>query len=128
MSDHDRKKRHLAHARADTVEAARLLRLLGFQTHPRAPVFMPGISTYADMLDPDAPDERRLAACHRYLEPVQRAAELEQLSIPPEPPSEFRNPYGLELRTTQRGYLLELCHSHLGKAVVAFLAADVALR
>ncbi|WP_299362717.1 hypothetical protein [uncultured Paracoccus sp.] len=129
MSDHlDRKGRHLAHARAHALDAARLLRLLAFQSHPRAPVFMPGISTYADMLDPDAPDERRLAACHRYLEPVQRAATREQLSIHAERPSEFRNPYGLELQTTQRGYLLELCHRHLGKAVLAFLAAGVDLR
>lgn len=127
-NDIERDERSLAHARAHALEAARLLRLLAFQTHPRAPVFMPGISTYREMFDPDAPDERRLAACHRYIDPVQRAAALEQLSIPAEPPSELRDPYGLEVRTTRRGYLLELCSGHLGTAVVAFLSSGVELR
>lgn len=129
MGDHiERSARHLAHARAHTLAAARLLRLLKFQSSPTAPIFMPGISTYSDMLDPNAPDERRLAACHRYVAPVQRAAALEQLSIPAERPSEFRDTYGLELRTTPRGYLLELCSAHLGTAVVTFMAAGVDLR
>lgn len=71
----------LREARKNTTEAGQLLRLVRFQVHSAAPIFGAGISTYADMLDPNGTDLVRLAACRRLIAPVARQAVLEELCV-----------------------------------------------
>ena len=66
--------------RAHTLEAARLLRLLRFQSSP-GNFFFPAHWSYLAMFDPDANDGHRLRACIGMLEPVRRAALREELSV-----------------------------------------------
>lgn len=97
----------LVRARALTVRSAQLLTLLGFSIGPGRPILGPAISTYHDMLAPDTTDERRFAACRRYLEPVGCYAELEELRDEPVG-RHMVDPYRLALRTTLRGALLQI--------------------
>jgi hypothetical protein len=124
-----RRHRYLARGRAETLAAGRLLRLLRFQVNPSAPAFAPGISTYADMLDPASTDERRLAACYRYVDAVQEAQVVERhRAAEQERGSAMLDPYNVELRTTLRGALLEVISGHLANAVMSFMLADVPLQ
>lgn len=110
----------IVRARRDTLEAGRILRLLRFQAHPDAPVLAPGISTYANMMDPNGDDASRLKACRRYMQPVREQILAERLRIPRLRSSEFEDPYGVELQTTQRGLLLIICDAYLLAAVREF--------
>ena len=124
-----RNDRYLARGRAETLAAGRLLRLLRFQVNPGAPMFSPGISTYADMLDPASTDERRLATCYRYVDAVQEAKIIERhRAAEQERGCAMLDPYNVELRTTLRGALLDVLSGYLANAVVNFMLADVPLK
>ncbi|MFC3629005.1 hypothetical protein ACFOM8_06045 [Paracoccus angustae] len=65
-------------------------------------------------------DAARLRACRRYLEPVREHIVVEKLKTPPTRPTEFENPYGLEVQTTPEGMLLIICERHLSAAICGF--------
>ena len=103
--------------------AAAWLSRIRYRVHGGAPVFSPAISTYHEMADPAAAPEKRLAACRRMLEAVQRhiVVELIQADEQPEP---FRDdPYGIELGTTERGAILEMIAVMLEVAIGALEGA-----
>jgi hypothetical protein len=129
MTDRPNRDRHLARGRAETLAAGRLLVLVRFQRDPAAPILSYGISTYADMLDPSATDERRLAACYRYVDPVQEAKIIERHRALEQNRSFSKplDPYGVELKTTIKGALLDVVSGHLANAVTSFMLADVPL-
>ena len=117
----------LIRARALTILCAQHLCLIGFRSGSDKPILGPAISTYHDMLDPDASDERRLAACRRYQGPIARHAELEELQgdlSSPRPP-DWADPYRLASHTTLRGALLRYIEADLAEAVLNFKAAGV---
>lgn len=115
----------LAEARERTLRAARWLRLLSFQTRPGAPFFLPGVSTYHDMFDPVASDEKRHTACKAMLPSVARQVDIERWkceearAVIPE-----SDPYGLEWCTTHRGAALETLADLLREAIGLYEAAD----
>jgi hypothetical protein len=65
--------------------AAAWLSRIRYRVHGQAPVFSPAISTYHEMVDPSAPPEKRLAACRRMLEAVQRHIVVEQIRADEQP-------------------------------------------
>ena len=111
----------LIRARVLTVRCAQHLALLGFSLGPGRPILGPAISTYHDMLAPDTTDERRLAACRRYQEPVGRYAELEELRDEPIG-RHMIDPYKLALRTTLRGALFRIIAADLAEAVPTMIS------
>ncbi|MDO5643452.1 MAG: hypothetical protein Q4G26_13840 [Paracoccus sp. (in: a-proteobacteria)] len=117
MHQHIAVPKILASARRHVREAGRILRLIRFQTHAEAPIFAPGISTYADMMDPDAEDAARLSACRDLLGPVRCRIALEALTMPKRRQSKYDNPYGVELATSATGLLLIYCEAHLRAAI-----------
>ena len=113
-------------ARALTLRAAQWLALIRFQVRAGAPTFTPDVSTYHDMFDPAAADERRLAACRRMHEVLRRQAELERWAAEGiRAQSHPRDPYGREWMTTPRGAILETIAGRLSEAVETFEAAGV---
>jgi len=124
METHDH---HLASARTQTLRAGQWLVLLRFQTSPGAPVLLPSVTTYNDMLDPGASDAARRAACSRLLPAVERQTELErwrheeaQANAP------ARDPRGREWCTTLRGAALETVADLLRAALADFATAGIA--
>ena len=115
----------LDRARALTGRSAQHLVLLGFQTGPGKPIFGSALSTYHEMFDPQSSDERRLGACRRYLEPVKRHADLEELQSELHRLPGRLDPYGRELSTTLRSALLRVVLADLADAVHCFEAAGV---
>ena len=113
-------------ARALSLRAAQWLALIRFQVRAGAPTFTPDISTYHDMFNSAAPDERRLAACRRMHEAMRRQAELERWAAEGiRAQSHPRDPYGREWMTTPRGAVLETIAGTLSEAVETFEAAGV---
>jgi pyrroline-5-carboxylate reductase len=111
----------LAQARDLTRRAAQWLDLIDFRTHAAAGTFSPSMSTYHDMLDPDATDAARLAACRGMHQQVCRRIEAERL----EGEATYArqrpvDPYGLRWRTTPDGATLEATASLLSNAIESF--------
>ena len=112
-----------AQAHALTRRAAQWLDLIDFRAHAAAETFSPSMSTYHDMLDPDATDATRLAACRGMHRQVCRRVEVERLEGEA---SHARlrpiDPYGLRWRTTPDGATLETIACLLSAAIEAFQA------
>ncbi|MFD3189024.1 hypothetical protein ACFMPD_01955 [Sedimentitalea sp. HM32M-2] len=112
-----------AEARALTLRAGRWLALLGFQTRPGAPRFLPGMCSYHDMLDPAAPDERHRVSVRALLPAVERKTEIERckggeaLAARPR-----HDPHGGQWRMTERGAALEVTAGLLRDAVKRYRA------
>ncbi|MDO5704918.1 MAG: hypothetical protein Q4G49_07570 [Paracoccus sp. (in: a-proteobacteria)] len=115
----------LARARADTLQAGRILSLLRLQISRNGAMFSPIYPVYAAMLDPHAGDERRHAACIAMLEPVRKHAIVEEMGVRVENSREYHNPYRVEYTTTMRGALLEICAAFLADAIAGFEKAGI---
>lgn len=108
-------------ARQQARRAAQWLTVIRFQAHPGAPVFRPGISTYAHMVDPTAADDVRLQACRGILPAVEFQAQQEHWRHKgQQAPARDRDPHGAEWETTERGAVLELVAEFLRNAIEAF--------
>ena len=108
-------------ARRRALEAARWLALIGFRGRPTGPAFSPRISTYHDMVAPDADLPRLLDACRRMRELVARRIVVEQIAAEEIRAgfgwSDLDDPYGLAWRKTERGALLEIVERLLDEAL-----------
>ena len=118
--------------RANTLERARSLNrhagqwldLINFSAHDAAAMFSSSMTTYHDMLDPDATDLARLSACRAMLRHVRRRLEGERL----EGEAVYaRNrpidPYGLHWQITPYGATLDAIARLLSDAIAIFEAA-----
>lgn len=110
----------LAEARDLAVKAGGWLAILRFQCRPGAPMFLAGISTYHDMLDPDAADAARCAACACLLPAVDRQVGIETWrageALARIPGGDRPGP---EWRTTERGAALEAIAELLRRPLVS---------
>ena len=114
----------LEQARRLTRHAGQWLDLLNFRAHDAAPMFSNSMTTYCDMLDPEASDAARLSACRAMLRHVRRRLEVERLegeaiyarNRPPDP-------YGLHWQITPHGATLDAIARLLSDAVAIFEAA-----
>ena len=116
----------LDRARELTRHAGQWLHLLLFQSRPGAPTFSTGMCYYHAMLDPEASDADRLAAC-RAMEPaVQRRRLAEEFAAEAVQAHEMQlDPYRLHWKTTPRGAALWAIANLLGDAIAAFEAEQV---
>ncbi len=106
-------------ARTQALEASRWLHIIRFQAHASAPIFGPLISTYHEMVDPDADLTQLLEACRGMLKLVQRQLDNEQIKADSlwYRRDRIDDPYGLAWRTTERGAILGLIQRILADAV-----------
>ncbi len=111
----------LSRARDLACLVAQWLQLLGFAAHAGAPVFSPSVSHYHSMLNPDATDAARLAACRAMRECVLRRAWGEDLAGKATY-AECRpvDPYGLHWRTSKEGAALWMIAQLLSAAIGLF--------
>lgn len=105
--------------------AAAWLSRIGYRVNAQASTFGPLISTYHDLADPAAPQDRRLAACQKMLEPIRRHVIVEQVRAADSPKPFHTDPHGVEFRTTERGAILELIAAILEAAIDAFEQSDI---
>ncbi|MET4129712.1 hypothetical protein [Roseovarius sp. MBR-6] len=111
----------LARARDLTRRAAQWLDLIDFRAHAAAETFSPSMSTYHDMLDPDATDATRLAACLGMHQQVCRRVEAERLDGEANHARQRPiDPYGLRWRITRDGATLETIARLLSAAIESF--------
>ena len=110
-------------ARDLTRQAAQWLHLFSFAAYLGAPVFSQSVCHYHSMLNPDASDSDRLAACRAMQKSVLRRLQVEELK------GEARllqdrpiDPYGLQLRTTHDGAVFKMIAHLLSHAIQAFEA------
>lgn len=116
----------LAEARDLAVKAGGWLAILRFQCRPGAPMFLAGISTYHDMLDPASPDAARCAACACMLPAVDRQVGIEtwraEEALARIPGGDRPGP---EWRTTERGAALEAIAELLRRAIGLYGSAGI---
>ncbi|MTJ04794.1 MAG: hypothetical protein FH759_08905 [Sediminimonas qiaohouensis] len=111
----------LARARDFTRRAAQWLQLIGFAAHRGAPVFSPSVCHYHAMLDPDATDTARLAACRAMRGCVWRRVQLEeQKGMETWAMQRPSDPYRLHWRTTRDGAALSMIAHLLSAAIGNF--------
>jgi hypothetical protein len=116
----------LHRARELTRHAAQWLQLLGFRSRPGAPTFSKGMCHYHHMLDPEASDADRLAACRAMGPAVQRRRLAEEFVAEAEQAHKMQlDPYHLHWKTTPRGAALWAIANLLGEAIAAFEAEQV---
>lgn len=112
---------HLAMGRKFTQMAAQWLLLIHFKFHAYAPAFSPSVSTYHDMLDPQAADGARVNACRLMLKEVKEQILLEDRKGR-EAYARLRpiDPYRKHWKTTAHGASLSAIASLLTGAIEAF--------
>lgn len=116
----------LTAAREKTRLAARWLHVLHFKPSPGGPSVSPSLQAYHDILDPEATDVRRLAACKALAPAVLRAIVVEREKGKVVHANErAADPYGAHWRTTERGAALEMIGKLLAGAIESFDAAGV---
>ena len=116
----------LRRARDLTRYAGQWLHLLLFQSRPGATTFSTSMCYYHAMLDPEASDADRLAACRAMEAAVQRRRLAEEFVAEAEQAHKMQlDPYHLHWNTTPRGAALWAIANLLGDAIAAFEAEQV---
>lgn len=108
-------------ARELTLRAAQWLELILFRSHDAAPCFAPNVNVYEHMMDPEATDKTKLAACDTMLRSVLRRLEVEKL----QGEADYKNrrpidPFGLTWRMTQHGAVLTAIAELLSAAIAIY--------
>lgn len=108
-----------AYVRRRALEAARCLTVIKFRGRPTGLVFGPNLSTYGDMVDPDAALPRPMEACRSMRDLVARQIVVEEIAAEEiwSGKGKLDDPYALVWRKTERGALLEMVERILAEAL-----------
>jgi hypothetical protein len=115
--------RSLTVARLQAELAAQWLHLISFAAYPGAPTFSPSMCHYHALLDPDAGDAARMAACRAMLASVRRRIPIEDFKgLAKSKEERCDDPYGKAWFTTRSGAELWMIAHLLEVAISGFEA------